>query len=106
MVEHLVYTERVTGSSPVPSTIIMFYTYLIQSQKDKSYYCGITNDPQRRLIEHNKGNLKVTSFKKPWKLVYIKKHNSYKEARKHEKWLKKKNRDYKHKLAQLAPPEL
>ncbi len=31
-------------------------------------------------------------------------HEDYLEARKHEKWLKKKNRDYKDKLAQLAPP--
>ena len=28
----------------------------------------------------------------------------YAQARKHEKWLKKKNRDYKLYLAQLAPP--
>jgi len=30
----------------------------------------------------------------------------YKSARKHEIWLKKKNKIYKNNLAQLAPPEL
>jgi len=80
--------------------------YLIQSLIDKSFYVGISQNPQKRLAEHNSGKSKITSRKKPYSLVYSKEYNDYKLARKHEIWLKKKNADYKLKLAQLAPPDL
>lgn len=77
----------------------MIFTYCLQSVKDDSYYVGISSNPKQRLIVHNKGGLKVTRFKRPWKLIYQKEHTNYIEARKHEKWLKKKNHQYKAKLA-------
>ena len=80
------------------------YTYLLKSLKDGSYYVGISSDPYSRLEYHNNGYLKTTSIKKPFSLIYFKEHIDYKEARKHELWLKKKNRIYKDRLAQLAPP--
>jgi len=58
------------------------------------------------LIEHNSGKLKITSSKKPWRLVFVREHETYASARKHEKWLKKKNDEYKNRLAQLALPEI
>ena len=67
------------------------YVYLIQSQIDKSYYVGISENPQKRLNEHNSGKLKITSKKKPYKITYIKEYLNYQSARKHEIWLKKKN---------------
>ncbi|MDP2642032.1 MAG: GIY-YIG nuclease family protein [bacterium] len=78
--------------------------YLIQSTVDKSFYVGISQNPQRRLAEHNSGKLKITSRKKPYNLVYLKEYKDYRSARKHEVWLKKKTREYKLRLAQLAPP--
>ena len=80
------------------------YVYLIQSHIDKGFYVGISENPKRRLAEHNSGKLKITSKKKPYSLVYSKEYANYKLARRHELWLKKKNRGYKLKLAQLAPP--
>ncbi|MDI6883192.1 MAG: GIY-YIG nuclease family protein [Patescibacteria group bacterium] len=77
---------------------LKMFTYLIKSLKDGSYYTGITNNIERRLQEHNRGILNVTKSKRPWELVYWKKHPAYSEARKHERWFKKKNRDYKNKL--------
>lgn len=79
------------------------YTYLIQSIRNNSYYTGISKDPQKRLEEHNSGKLKTTAKNKPYKLVYKRPHNNYKEARRHEKWLKKKNRAYKEMLTDVAP---
>ena len=75
------------------------WTYLLKSGKDGSYYSGITKDTYDRLILHNDGKVESTSNKKPWQLVYKKQHADYQEARRHEKWLKKKNREYKDKLA-------
>jgi len=80
--------------------------YLTQSTIDKSFYVGISQNPQRRLAEHNGNKLKITSRKSPYVLVYSKEYKDYQSARKHEIWLKKKNVEYKTKLAQLAPPEL
>lgn len=74
------------------------FTYLIKSDVDGSFYTGITENPIKRLAEHNSGKLKTTVAKKPYELVYIKAHSNYNEARKHEKWLKKKNRVYKESL--------
>jgi len=83
----------------------MTYTYLLKSCQDDSFYVGITENITRRIAEHNSGKSKATSKKKPWGLVYCKAHTDYNDARKHEKWLKKKNRSYKNNLAQLAPPD-
>ena len=80
--------------------------YLIQSITDKSFYVGISENSRKRLLEHNSGKLKITSKKKPYALVYSKEYKDYQSARKHEIWLKKKNKEYKLRLAQLAPPEL
>ena len=85
----------------------MIYTYLIRSIKYGNFYTGISKDPYERLNTHNYGGLSTTRAKRPFELVYVKAHNNYTEARKHEIWLKKKNVIYKNKLvevAQLAPP--
>ncbi len=75
------------------------YVYMIKSIKDNSYYVGISEDPIRRLKEHNSGKLKRTAKNKPHKIVFIKEHLDYKKARIHEIWLKKKNKEYKDKVA-------
>lgn len=92
------------GSSPTSGSMKIF-TYLLKSLKDESFYVGITSDLKQRLEYHNGGHVKSTALKKPYVLVYIKEHVSYTEARKHEKWLKKKNKAYKNKLTlPLVPP--
>jgi len=73
---------------------------------NKSYYVGISENPEKRLTEHNSGKLKTTSKNKPFKLIYKKEYENYIRARKHEIWLKKKDVNYKLRLAQLAPPDL
>ncbi len=73
----------------------MIYTYLLKSLQDGSYYVGISKIPESRTIQHNKGESAYTKEKRPWKLVYQKVHTDYSAARKHELWLKKKNRLYK-----------
>ena len=67
----------------------MFYVYLLRSQssRDKTYI-GITNDVNRRLIEHNKGYNKTTRSCIPWEIeVYIA-FTSEEKAIQFEKYLK------------------
>ena len=65
------------------------FLYLIQSKKDFSFYIGITDNLQRRLLEHNKGLSRSTKNKKPWVLIYIEWYRSKKDALAREKMLKK-----------------
>jgi putative endonuclease len=47
-----------------------YFVYVIQSQKDESYYIGSTRDLDERLQRHNQGRSKYTKAKRPWELVY------------------------------------
>ncbi len=48
----------------------MHFAYLLQSiLVPAKKYVGITNDPQRRLVEHNNGQSIHTNKFKPWSLI-------------------------------------
>ena len=49
---------------------LMFYTYIIQSLVDDSFYLGYTANLEFRLEKHNEGNSRYTRKKMPWKMVY------------------------------------
>ncbi|OGZ84209.1 MAG: excinuclease ABC subunit C [Candidatus Staskawiczbacteria bacterium RIFOXYC1_FULL_38_18] len=66
----------------------MFYVYIIQSQKDKSYYTGCTEDLKNRLKEHNAGKAKFTSSKMDYVLAWYCAFNDKKKALNFEKYLK------------------
>ena len=69
----------------------MTYIYLLKSLKDGSFYAGITKDIKSRLVKHNRGGVKYTKGHKPYKIVWLDKVENYKEARRIEKWLKKRS---------------
>ncbi len=53
------------------------------------YYTGVTEDLEKRLIEHNNKSLSFwTKRGSDWKLVYKEDYNNCLEAYKREKWLK------------------
>jgi len=66
----------------------MFFAYALKSQIRNYIYVGLTNDVDRRLIEHNCGYNKKTKAYKPFKLIYSKKFETRHEARLKEKYLK------------------
>lgn len=72
---------------------------MLKSLKNNKYYVGISKNVARRLKEHNSGKLKTTSKNKPFVIVFKKEYSNYKEARRHEIWLKKKDLKYKDKVA-------
>ena len=66
----------------------MFYAYILQSQKDNSFYIGYTQDLTKRLEKHNSAKRGYTATKKPWEIVYWEAFPSKTEAIKRERFLK------------------
>jgi putative endonuclease len=66
----------------------MYYTYVIQSEKDKRFYTGFTRDLQNRLNEHNLGKVASTKNRGPFILVYYKACLNEQDATAREKYLK------------------
>ena len=78
-----------------------FKVYILQSEKDVTYYIGYTTDLNRRLTEHNSGKSIYTSGKIPWEVVYYEIFPTKTEALKREKFLKKqRNRTFYENLIQ------
>jgi len=48
----------------------VYYVYILQSEKDKSCYAGVTADLKRRIAEHNNGGSKYTNSKRPYRLIW------------------------------------
>lgn len=66
----------------------MFYVYIIQSTKDKSYYVGSTKDLQKRFKEHNEGVVRFTSSRIPYVIVWYCAFRTKNKALDFEKYLK------------------
>jgi putative endonuclease len=65
-----------------------YYVYIIKSQVDQSYYKGSSLNPLVRLEQHNRGETQSTRAGCPWKLVYLEKFSTKREALIREKALK------------------
>ena len=65
------------------------YVYIVECS-DKKYYTGVTNDIERRLLEHNEGIDKksFTYTRRPVKLVYCEKFIDPNQAIEFEKQVK------------------
>ena len=66
----------------------MYYVYILKSLKDNEYYVGLTSNIENRLEYHNKGRVKSTKHRTPFKIVYSEQFFIRKEARDREKYLK------------------
>ncbi|MEX2033064.1 MAG: GIY-YIG nuclease family protein [Candidatus Colwellbacteria bacterium] len=65
-----------------------YYVYAIRSSKDDRIYVGLSEHPDKRLDQHNKGKTPSTKPWRPWVIIYQKFVGSRPEARKEEKRLK------------------
>jgi len=66
-----------------------YYVYIIYSEFFDKYYKGYTRCPLLRLREHNEGRSSYTSSYKPWRLVYLERFSSKREALIRERGIKK-----------------
>ncbi|MFZ2803839.1 MAG: GIY-YIG nuclease family protein [Patescibacteria group bacterium] len=62
--------------------------YILFSQKRNMYYIGSTNDLNRRIAEHNRGQTTWTRTGCPWVCVYTEFYLDSKAARRRELQLK------------------
>ncbi len=78
----------------------MYYFYILRCV-DNSLYCGVTNNPERRVKEHNSNNSKASRFtrtRQPVKLVYAEEYKDLKSAMRRELQLKRWTRAKKEAL--------
>ncbi len=66
----------------------MYWVYFLYSDKTKSIYVGCTSSIEKRLEQHNKGLVKSTKNRGPFRLIYKEKYNNLSIARKREDYLK------------------
>ena len=68
----------------------MYFVYVLQSRKDGKHYTGITNNLERRLSQHNRGNSSTpsTQTRGPFRFIYSEKVANRMAAREREKYLK------------------
>jgi len=66
----------------------MFYTYVLQSEKDLNFYTGSTKDLKLRFEQHKKGLVESTKDRRPLKLIYYEACLDQPDARKRERYLK------------------
>jgi putative endonuclease len=66
----------------------MYFVYAIKSEIRTYIYVGISDNPSRRIQQHNKGYEKTTKPYRPFKLILIEEFPDRTSARKREKYLK------------------
>ena len=80
----------------------MYFVYIIQSNANQKWYVGTSEDPERRLLEHNAGKTKSTKGYIPYQLIYKEAYATKREARKREILIKKSGRIRKELKQQLT----
>jgi len=66
----------------------IYFTYVLVSEIDKSWYIGYSSNLEKRLIDHNSGKTITTNRKKPWKILYYEVSFNKEDAIAREKYLK------------------
>jgi putative endonuclease len=66
----------------------MYYTYILQSNKDQLFYAGYTNNLKERIKQHGDGKVRSTKNRLPVKLIYYESCLNQQDATHREKYLK------------------
>lgn len=65
-----------------------YYTYILESKKDKKFYTGFTKDLIGRFKLHAYGKVESTKNRIPFKLIYYEACLNQQDATHREKYLK------------------
>ncbi|MCK9616499.1 MAG: GIY-YIG nuclease family protein [Lentimicrobiaceae bacterium] len=66
-----------------------YFLYILLSEKNEKFYIGSSNDPERRLYEHNIGHTTSTKSGIPWKIIFLRKFSERSDAIREELRLKR-----------------
>lgn len=66
----------------------MYYVYVLKSLAFDRIYIGITDNPDKRLFEHNTGKTRSTKAFRPYTIAFVEQFKTRIEAREREKYLK------------------
>jgi putative endonuclease len=69
----------------------MYYTYVLQSEKDGNFYSGFTKNLKLRFDQHSKGQVESTKDRRPLKLIYYEACLKEKDALRRERYFKTYN---------------
>ena len=79
---------------------MLFFVYLLEC-RDKSLYCGWTNDLEKRVKAHNSGKAsKYTCVRRPVRLVFFEESKTKSAAMKREAEIKSFSREKKLSLVE------
>lgn len=67
---------------------VFFYTYVLQSMKDKKHYIGFTHNLRKRVEEHGRGRSFATRYRLPFELIYYEACRDEFDAKQRERYLK------------------
>jgi len=69
----------------------MYYTYVLQSEKDGKFYTGYTQNLKLRFEYHQKGRIESTKNRRPLRLIYYEACLNKADSTKREAYLKTYN---------------
>jgi len=67
----------------------MFIVYILKNTRTNRHYIGSTNNFNRRLSEHNRGQTRSTKSKGTWLVVYKEEYLTHLAAHRREKQIKR-----------------
>ena len=78
----------------------MYTIYILKSLKDNNLYIGCTSNLGKRLLAHNKGAVRSTKKRRPFKLIFKEEYQNKYQAFNEERYYKtaKGKRELKAKI--------
>ena len=74
--------------SSITPKLRFYYTYVLESLKDKENYVGFATDLKKRIEAHKNGLVSSTKFRRPIRLIYFEACLNKEDALRRERFLK------------------
>ena len=66
----------------------MYFVYILISEKVQRTYVGYSDNVERRLTQHNAGQVTATKYRRPLRIFHLEEFQTMKEAKARELWWK------------------